>query len=133
MLQKDLTRDIKTRLNTVKGQLEGIVKMLDDDKDPEHILNQFKAAGKALLMAEELLLDETYRKSLAAKISETLQACPGNCGQEDIIEMLRMQFPTLEQNQLTKKMKEIQAAYDQMQKNKQEKLKTFGDHPTPQR
>ncbi|QEM04913.1 metal-sensitive transcriptional regulator [Mucilaginibacter rubeus] len=130
MLQKDLTRDIKTRLNIVKGQLEGIVKMLDDDKDPDQILNQFKAAGKGLQMAEELLLDETYRKSLAAKISETLQACPGNCGQEDIIEILRMQFPTLEQNQLTKKMKEIQVAYDQMQKNKQEMLKPFGDHPT---
>ncbi|GAC1563411.1 MAG: hypothetical protein NVS3B13_38180 [Mucilaginibacter sp.] len=133
MLQKDLTRDIKIRLNTIRGQLEGIVKMLDDDKDPDQILNQFKAAGKALQIAEELLLDEAYRKSLAAKISETLQSCPGNCGQENIIEILRMQFPSIEQNQLTKKMKEIQAAYDQMQKNKQEMLKPIGDHPTQRR
>ena len=47
MLQKDLTGDIKTRLNTIKGQLQGIIKMLDEDKDPEAVLVQFKAAGKA--------------------------------------------------------------------------------------
>lgn len=123
MLQKDLTRDIKNRLHTIKGQLEGIVKMLDDDKDPELILVQFKAAGKALQIAQELLLDETYRKSLAAKISEALQACPGNCGQEETIEMLRTQFPSLQPEELTKKMKEIQAAYEQMQRNKQEEQK----------
>lgn len=118
MLQRDLTKDIKNRLNTVKGQIEGIVRMLDDDKDPELILNQFKAAGKALGIAQELLIDEAFRKSLAAKISEAFQSCPGDCGQEDIIEMLRTQFPTIQPDDLTKKMKEIQVAYDQMNNNK---------------
>ncbi len=117
MLKKDLTKDVKNRLNTVKGQLEGIVRMLDDDKDPELILNQFKAAGKALETAQELLIDEAFRKSLAAKISEAFQSCPGDCGQEDIIEMLRTQFPTIQPDDLTKKMKEIQIAYDQMKNN----------------
>lgn len=116
MLEKDLTRGIKSRLNTIRGQLEGIVKMLDEDRDPELILNQFRAAGKALETTHELLLDETYRKSLAAKISEALEACPGNCGQEDIIEILRTQFPTIQAEELTKKMKEIQSAYEQVQR-----------------
>lgn len=117
MLQKDLTRDIKTRLNTIKGQLEGIIKMLDEDRDPEVVLVQFKAAGKALEAAQFLLLDETFRKSLAVKLSETMDACTGNCGQEDRIELLRKQFPNLSLNELTKKMNEIQAVYDQMQEN----------------
>lgn len=117
MLQKDLTRDIKTRLNTIKGQLEGIVKMLDEDRHPEEVLMQFKAAGKALGTAQTLLLDETFRKSLAAKLSETMETCTGNCGQEDRIEMLRRQFPTLTVDELTSKMKEMQAVYDQMQEN----------------
>lgn len=120
MLEKDLTRDIKSRLNTIRGQLEGIVKMLDEDRDPELILNQFRAAGKALETTHELLLDETYRKSLAAKISEALEACPGNCGQEDIIEILRTQFPTIQAEELTKKMKEIQSAYEQVQRTNRE-------------
>jgi DNA-binding FrmR family transcriptional regulator len=112
MLQKDLTRDVKNRLNTIKGQVEGIVKMLDEDKDPDQILNQFKAVAAALETAQKLLLDETFRKSLAAKISEALQACPGDCGQENVIEALRTQFPNLHDNQLAQKMKEIQAAAD---------------------
>lgn len=118
MLHKDLTRDVKSRLNTIKGQVEGLVKMLDDDKDPQQILNQFKAVSKALETAESLLLDETFRKSLAAKISEAVQACPGNCGQEQTIESLRIQFPALTEYELAEKMKEIQAAYELMKKFK---------------
>ncbi|PTB91261.1 metal-sensitive transcriptional regulator, partial [Marivirga lumbricoides] len=71
------------------------------------ILLQFKAAQKGLDKAHYLLLDEAYRKALAIKISETVEACPGNCGNEDRIEFIRQQFPTLELDSLTSKMKEI--------------------------
>lgn len=47
MLPSDLTGDLKKRLSTVKGQIEGIVKMLDEETDPDKILVQFKAAGLA--------------------------------------------------------------------------------------
>ena len=107
MLPKELTKDIKTRLQSVKGQLDGLVKLLDNDKDPEKVLIQFKAAKSGLDKAHFLLLDETYRKALAIKISETTEACPGNCGNEDKIEFLRKQFPELKQEDLTDKMKEI--------------------------
>lgn len=118
MLQKDLIRDVKNRLNSVKGQLEGIIRMLDQDQDPDKIIMQFKAASKALEGAEFLLLDETFRKSLAVKLSETMEACSGSCGQEGTIEMLRKQFPSLGMDELTAKMKEIQAVYDQMNENR---------------
>jgi DNA-binding FrmR family transcriptional regulator len=122
MLQKDLVREIKNSMNSVKGQLDGIVKMLGKDhQDPEKILIQFKAARKALESAEFLLLDETFRKSLAVKLSETMEACNGECGQEDAIEMLRKQFPNLGLDELTKKMKEVQAVYEQMKKNQEKK------------
>lgn len=121
MLQKDLIRDVKTRLNTIKGQVEGLIKMLDEDKDPEQILLQFKATGKALENAQLLLLDEAFRMSLAVKISQTLESCPGNCGQEEVIERLRRQFPDLGHDELTAKMKEIQAVYDQIKKNQEQK------------
>jgi len=120
MLPKDLTRDVKNRLNTIKGQVEGIVKMLDEGKDPQQILNQFKAVTKALETAQTLLVDETFRKSLASKISEVILACPGNCGQEQTIESLRVQFPTLAEEELTQKMREIQSAYELMNKFKKD-------------
>ncbi len=81
--------------------------MLDENKDPEKILIQFKAAQKGLDKAHFLLLDEVYRKALAITISETVEACPGNCGNEERIEFIRKQFPDLELNSLTDKMKEI--------------------------
>ena len=107
MIPKDLTKDIKTRLQSIKGQMDGLIKMLDEGKDPEKILLQFKAAQKGLDKAHYLLLDEAYRKALAIKISETVEACPGNCGNEDRIEFIRQQFPHLELDSLTQKMKEI--------------------------
>jgi len=114
MLPKDLTKDIKNRLQSIKGQLDGLVKMLDDEQDPEKILLQFKAANKGLEKAHFLLLDETYRKTLAIKISETVEACPGNCGNEDQIEFLRRQFPEIALKSLTDKMKEISKLKNQL-------------------
>ncbi|MDF9799126.1 DNA-binding FrmR family transcriptional regulator [Catalinimonas alkaloidigena] len=107
MIPKDLTKDIKTRLQSIKGQVDGLIKMLDEGKDPEKILIQFKAAQKGLDKAHYLLLDEAYRKALAIKISETVEACPGNCGNEDRIEFIRQQFPNLELDNLTTMMNEI--------------------------
>ncbi len=51
MLPGDLTGDLKKRLFTVKGQIEGIVKMLDEETDPDKILIQFKAADQGLQKA----------------------------------------------------------------------------------
>ena len=107
MIPRDLSKDIKTRIQSINGQINGLIKMLDEDTDPDKILIQFKAAQKGLDKAHFLLLDETYRKALAIKISETLDACPGDCGNEDRIEFIRKRFPDLELNTLTSQMKEI--------------------------
>lgn len=53
------------------------------------------------------MLDEVYRKAPAIKIVETVNACPGNCGNEDKIEFIRQQFSTFSLDGLTQKMKEI--------------------------
>ncbi len=105
MLPKELTKDIGTRLKSITGQVDSLIRMLDEDQDPEKILIQFKAAQKGLDKARYLLLDEVYRKALALKIVETVEACPGNCGNEDKIEFLRKQFPELELKDLTEKMR----------------------------
>jgi len=107
MIPRDLSKDIKTRLKSINGQIGGLIKMLDEDTDPEKILIQFKAAQKGLDKAHFLLLDEVYRKALAIKISETIDACPGDCGNEDRIEFIRKRFPDLELDTLTTQMKEI--------------------------
>lgn len=107
MLPTELTGDLKKRLNFIKGQIEGIVRMIDDGKDPDQILNQFKAADQGLQKAHFLLLDEVFRKSLALKLVEVMNACPGNCQDAQKIEFLQKQFPVLETTELTSKIKEI--------------------------
>lgn len=74
-MPQDLSKDIKIRLQSINGQIQGLIKRLDEDTNPEKILIQFKAAQKGLDMAHFLLLDETYRKALAIKISEIVDAC----------------------------------------------------------
>jgi len=109
MLQSELTGDLKKRLSTVKGQIEGIMKMLDAETDPDKILVQFKAADQGLQKAHYLLMDEVFRKSLALKLVQVMNACPGNCQDAEKIEYMKKQFPMLEFDELTTKMKEINA------------------------
>jgi len=125
MLPKDLTKDLKDRLNSIKGQVEGVIKMLDESNDPAQILNQFKAVNKGFDKAQHLLLDEVFRKSLAIKIAEALESCPGNCGQEEKIAVIRKQFPDLNLYELTDKMKEIETIYEFLQTNTEEIMQTI--------
>jgi CsoR family transcriptional regulator, copper-sensing transcriptional repressor len=122
MLPKELTGDLKKRLAFIKGQIEGITKMLDDDKEPDQILLQFKAADQALQNAHFLLLDEVFRKSLALSLVDVLNTCPGNCQDAEKIEFLQKQFPKLQLDEITSKMKEINEISERLAKYKQENL-----------
>lgn len=108
MLPKDLTRDLKSRLNMLAGQLHGIVRMLDaETTEPEQMLGQFKAVVNGLSSAEHLLLDEVFRKGLALQIVAVVGACPGDCQDAARIEELRRLFPNLSERELTQKMREL--------------------------
>ncbi len=121
-LPSDLVFDIKTRLKTLRGQINGIVKMLDEGKDPEQINIQFKSIDKAVQKAHYLLLDEVYRKALAIGIVKAVDSCPGNCGNEDKIEYLKNEFPNIELNDLTNKLKEIQAIESRLNEYNEKKV-----------
>jgi DNA-binding FrmR family transcriptional regulator len=108
MLPKDLTRDLKSRLNMLAGQLQGIGRMLDaENMKPDQVLVQFKAVTNGLSSAEHLLLDEVFRKGLALQIVDVVGACPGDCQDAGRIEELRQQFPNLSEGELTQKMQEL--------------------------
>lgn len=130
MLPTDLTGDLKKRLSTVKGQLEGIVKMLDEEIDPDKILVQVKAADQGLQKAHYLLMDEVFRKSLALKLVQVMNACPGNCQDAEKIEYMKQQFPMLQFDQLTTQIKEVNAIDKRLEKhNKNISEKGLEDTP----
>ena len=122
MLPKDLTADIKKRLTTIQGQIGGLVNMLNNETDHEKIITQFKAAKSGLETAYQLLLDDVYRKVLALKIVEVAEACPGDCGNEGNINVIKTEFPMFDVNDLTKKLKEITDIEVKMQEYKKKKL-----------
>lgn len=131
MLPKELTGDLVKRLSTIKGQIEGIIKMLDGNKDPDQILNQFKAAGQGLQKAHYLLMDEVFRKSLALKLVKVMNACPGNCQDAEKIEYLKDQFPMLKFDELTSKIKEINAIDKRLTQHNEKNLKKDLDYTPP--
>lgn len=114
MLPKESTEDVIRRLRYIKGQLGGIEKMLDEGKEPDQIINQFKAAEEALHKAHFLLLDEVFRKGLALQLSEAIQACPGNCGEAAKIAFLKEKFPHLALSEITGKIKEVEGIHERM-------------------
>ena len=68
MLPNELTLDLLKRLASIHGQIGGIIKMVNEQKEPDEILTQFKAAQNGLEKAHYLLMDEVFRKSLALKL-----------------------------------------------------------------
>ena len=122
MLPKDLTQDIKTRLATIRGQMDGLVKMLDSDTDPNKIITQFKAVDSGLDTAYNLLLDEVFRKALAIKIVEVADACPGNCGSEEKIDFIKTQFPKFKLDEIVKRFKEITKIGNKVNEHKKKNL-----------
>ena len=111
-----LVSDIKTRLKTISGQINGIIKMLETGKDPKQIDTQFKSVIRGLNKTHYLLLDEVYRKVLALKIVKAIDACPGDCGNEEKINHLRKEFPNIKLDELIDKLKEIQAIEEELKK-----------------
>lgn len=131
MLPSELTGDLKKRLSTVKGQIEGIIKMLDQETDPDKILVQFKAADQGLQKAHYLMMDEVFRKSLALKLVQVMNACPGNCQDAEKIEYMKEQFPMLEFDQLTTNIKDINAIDKRLEKHNKNNLnKDLEDTPS---
>jgi DNA-binding FrmR family transcriptional regulator len=101
------TRDLKKRLHYIKGQIEGIERMLDDERDANDIYIQFKAIEGALQKAIYVVLDESLRRELALKIVKVVDACPGNCQHADKIEFIRNEFPKLELKQIGQLISEM--------------------------
>lgn len=130
MIPTELTADLKKRLATVRGQIEAIIKMLDEESDPDKILLQFKAADKGLQKTHYLLMDEVFKKTLALKLVQVMNACPGNCQDAEKIEYMKQQLPMLEFDQLTTQIKEVNAIDKRLEKHNKNSLnKDLEDTP----
>ena len=127
MIPHDLTQSIKVSLKTATGQLGYILSKIDDVDQVENILLQLKAVQSMLTKTTYELLDDTYRKALAERISSAYQSCPGNCGNEETIEKLRKLFPELRLEEVPEKLREARMVEEELKKFLSERL----DTPSP--
>ena len=114
------TRKLKKQLHITKGQIEGIEKMIDDDRDAEEIYTQFKAIEGNFQKTFHGLLEDILRKNLALKIVKVVNACPGNCQDAEKIEFIRKEFPKLEINKVAaiiSEMNEIDKRLEKLSKS----------------
>jgi DNA-binding FrmR family transcriptional regulator len=58
------TQQLKKRVHTVQGQLDGIIKMMEEGKNCIDVLNQFKAARAGLEKLLSLFLEDNLKKCL---------------------------------------------------------------------
>lgn len=121
MIPTDLTKSIKTSIKTAQGQLGYVLSKIDEVDQAENILLQLKAVQSLIMKCTFELLDDAYRKALAEKISSAHANCPGNCGQEDIIENLRLLFPEIKPEDVPGKLKEAQRIEAQLKQFLSEK------------
>ncbi|MEQ8551598.1 MAG: metal-sensing transcriptional repressor [Cyclobacteriaceae bacterium] len=127
MIPHDLTQSIKVSLKTATGQLGYILSKIDDVDQVENILLQLKAVQSMLTKTTYELLDDTYRKALAERISSAYQSCPGDCGNEETIEKLRTLFPELKLEKVPEKLREARMVEEELKKFLSERL----DTPSP--
>ena len=127
MIPHDLTQSIKVSLKTATGQLGYILSKIDDVDQVENNLLQLKAVQSMLTKTTYELLDDTYRKALAERISSAYQSCPGDCGNEETIEKLRKLFPELKLEEVPKKLREARMVEEELKKFLSERL----DTPSP--
>lgn len=92
----DEIKKLKKHLHYLKGQIDGVEKMIDREENPGDILTQFKAIEGTLNKASYILLEDILRKELALKIVKVVDACPGNCEDAEKIEFAKKEFPNME-------------------------------------
>ncbi len=65
-IEAGATKDVITRLRRIEGQLGGIIKMLEDERDCADVVTQLAAASRALDRTGFKLLSAGMRQCLSA-------------------------------------------------------------------
>lgn len=99
--QKEIKEFIK-RLHFIKGQIEGIEKMMNDGREVKEVFDQLKAIEQGLHKAIYDVLDDQLKKQFAGLLAERLALCPGDCDDAGRLQLLKREFPKLEPQDLVK-------------------------------
>ncbi len=114
------TKKLKKQLHIIKGQIDGIEKMIDNERDAEEIYTQFKAIEGNFQKTFHGLLEDILRKNLALKIVKVVNACPGNCRDAEKIKFIQNEFPKMEIKKVANIISEINDIEKRLENLKQD-------------
>jgi len=72
-------RKLRNQVNYLRGQAEGVGRMLDAASPTADVVIQLRAMRAGIDRALRLALQESAREQLAAELTARVQACPGLC------------------------------------------------------
>ena len=110
MLSRNERKVLKRQLNAMSGQIRSIEKMIIENRDINDIYIQFKAVEGIVNKAVYEILDEVFRKNLAASLVEAMNACPGDCSDCDRLEILKKQFGQMDLKEVSKYLGKLNTA-----------------------
>lgn len=73
------TRKLRNQVMYVRGQAEGIGRMLDAEASSADVVVQLRAMRAGIDRAMRLALEESARQQLARELEARVLACPGLC------------------------------------------------------
>ncbi len=119
--EKEL-KNLKKQIHYLKGQLEGIEKMIDSGRSSNEIYVQSRAVEGGVQRLIYNLLENLLRKELAEKIVKVVNECPGNCPDAEKIEVIKKEFPVMEFKKVATIIKEMEEIENRLKKyNQKEK------------
>ncbi|MGH2569123.1 MAG: metal-sensitive transcriptional regulator [Bacteroidota bacterium] len=96
MLNQHEKKAVVKRLHYIQGQLNGIEKMIEEDRSMEEIFRQMKAVERGMHNTIYDVFEDQLKMHLAEVLSVRLAACPGNCSDAERLQYTKKQFAELD-------------------------------------
>lgn len=116
MFDENEIKKLKKQLHFLKGQLDGIEKMMDNGRDSNELYIQSKAVEGGVQRLIYDLLDNLLRKELAEKVVKVVNACPGNCPDAEKIKIVQKEFPGMQLKKVASIINEMEAIEKRLEK-----------------
>ncbi len=114
-------REILKRIHFVKGQLDGIERMMTSDRSVKEVYGQLKAAERGLHQALYVVLSDHLKAHFAVVLTERLALCPGDCDDAERLQFLRHEFSKLDLEELIDELAWLRNSLNSVQKSKTRK------------
>jgi len=112
-------KEIIKRFHYIKGQLDGIEKMINNDRSVKDVYRQLKAVEHALHQAIYGVLNDQLKRHFAEVLAERLARCPGNCDDAERLQFLKYEFAKLDLKELIDELAWLRNSLNSLPKIKQ--------------